>query len=253
MNPEFDLSGKAAIVTGASRSMGRATAITLAEAGADVVLCGRWLEGLERVADEVADQGTRSIPVVCDVSDPEAVENLVQVCQDSFGKIDILIANAGVFPGLRPAEEVTLESWDRVMATNLRGVMLTCIGAGRKMIEQGGGSIVTISSIEGHVALEGDFPYIASKHGVIGLTKSLAVEWAKFNVRVNTISPGFIMRDEEQLVKDPAIVELVTTRTPLGRWGSGREVGLAVTFLASPAASYITGATLAVDGGWLAL
>lgn len=253
MNPEFDLEGKVAIVTGASRSIGRATAVTLAEAGADVVLCGRWTEGLERTAGEVAERGRVGIPAICDVSKPEAVENLVSTCLSRFGRIDILVANAGVFPGLAPAENCTLDSWDRVMETNLRGVMLTCLAAGRTMIQQRAGSIVTISSIEGQVALEGDFPYIASKHGVIGLTKSLAVEWAKYGIRVNAICPGFIMRDEEQLVKDPEIVKLVTTRTPLGRWGSGREIGLTVAFLASPAASYITGAALPVDGGWLAL
>jgi NAD(P)-dependent dehydrogenase (short-subunit alcohol dehydrogenase family) len=140
-----------------------------------------------------------------------------------------------------------------VVAVDLTGVMLTCVVAGRQMIRAGGGSIVTISSVEGQVALEGDFPYTAAKHGVLGITRSLAVEWAKHGVRVNAVCPGFTVRDDEPLLDDEAVNAIVRARTPMGRWGSAREIALAVAFLASPAANYVTGATLAVDGGWLAL
>jgi gluconate 5-dehydrogenase len=164
------------------------------------------------------------------------------------------VANAGTFQEFGPPQELPLAEWNRVLSVNLTGVMLTCIAVGKQMLAQGGGgSIVTVSSIEGHVAVEGDFGYIASKHGVVGVTRSLAVEWARDGIRVNTICPGFTIRDEEPLLEDPDALELIDRRTPLGRWGQAREVALAAAFLASPAASYITGASLPVDGGWLAL
>jgi NAD(P)-dependent dehydrogenase (short-subunit alcohol dehydrogenase family) len=251
--PEYSLDGKVAIVTGASRSLGRATAVSLAEAGAAVVLCGRDHAALKAVSDEVSATGQRGVPVVCDVSVSEQVDALVQKCVDEFGKVDVLVANAGVFQEFGPPQDLPRSEWDRVLSVNLTGVMLTCLAAGRRMLEQGGGSIVTIASIEGYIAVEGDFAYIASKHGVVGITKSLAVEWARQNIRVNAICPGFTVRDDEPLLDDPDVMELIDRRTPMGRWGNAREIGLAAAFLASPAASYITGAALPVDGGWLAL
>lgn len=252
MIPEFSLEGRVAIVTGASRSIGRATAKVLAEAGADVVVSGRWEEGLERVAGEVRERGRRALPVVCDVREAEAVDGLVASCLDRFGRLDIVVANAGIFQlPLAPPEDVPLELVDDVLSTNLRGVWLTCVAGGRAMIGQGGGgSVVIVSSIQGASTVAGTASYVASKHGVNGLTKSFAVDWARHGIRVNGVSPGFIERDGNPLADYPEVLSFVEARTPLGRQGQGREVGLAIAFLASPAASYITGATLLVDGGW---
>jgi NAD(P)-dependent dehydrogenase (short-subunit alcohol dehydrogenase family) len=251
--PEFGLDDRVAIVTGASRSIGRGIAQVLAESGADVVVAGRQRGDLERVAGEVEARGRRGVPVVCDVADPDAVSGLVAACKRELGPPDIAVANAGVFQEWGPAEELSREEWDRVVATDLTGVMLTCQEAGREMISNGGGSIVTISSLAGLVALAGAVSYTASKFGVIGLTKALAAEWARHGVRVNAIAPGFVERDVEPLKDDPEVLERIMGRTPLARWGKPREIGLATAFLVSPAAAFITGATLPVDGGWVAV
>jgi NAD(P)-dependent dehydrogenase (short-subunit alcohol dehydrogenase family) len=251
--PEFGLEDRVAIVTGASRSIGRAIAQVLAEAGADVVLAGRQAEDLDRVAGEIEERGRRAVPVVCDVADADAVASLVATCKRELGPPDIAIANAGVFQEWGPAEELTREEWDRVVAVDLGGVMSTCQQVGREMIAAGGGSIVTISSLAGLVALTGAVSYTASKFGVIGMTKALAAEWAKHGIRVNSIAPGFIERDVEPFKGDAEVEGQIMARAPLARWGQPREVGLAAAFLASPAAAFITGATLPVDGGWTAV
>jgi NAD(P)-dependent dehydrogenase (short-subunit alcohol dehydrogenase family) len=253
MISEFDLSGQVAVVTGANRSIGRATSLALAEAGAAVLVSGRRSERLDELVDEIRGKNGRALPMICDVRDPQAVERLFQTCADELGPPDVVVANAGVFQEWGPSEELTPEEWDRVTAIDLKGVMLTCQAAGRSMIPRKRGSIVNISSIAGVVALPGAVAYSASKFGVIGLTRTLAAEWSSHDIRVNAIAPGFIERDDEPLKDDPATLEMIMTRTPLARWGQPREVALAAVYLASPASSFVTGATLAVDGGWLAI
>ncbi len=252
MVPEFSLEGQVAVVTGAGRSIGRGTALALADAGADVVAVARTASEIERVCEEIRAKGRRALAVQCDVSDEEAVDRMVSRTLEEFGHLDVLVANAGVFQDWKPSEQMTVVEWDVVIGINLRGMMLCCLAAGKAMIGNGGGSIVTVSSIAGLTALPNTLSYTAAKFGVVGLTKALAVDWAKHNVRVNCVAPGFVERDSEPLLDEPAVVEYVTSRTAVGRWGKPRELGLAITFLASPAASFITGATLAVDGGWLA-
>jgi NAD(P)-dependent dehydrogenase (short-subunit alcohol dehydrogenase family) len=251
---ELSLDGRVAIVTGGSRSIGRATARVLAEAGADVVLAGRSQAGLERAAAEVEEAGRRAVPLVCDVTRPEDVDEVVRACKRELGPPDVAIANAGVFQEWGPTQEMSLQEWDRVVATDLTGVMLTCRACGREMLADGrGGSVVTVASIAGLVALPGAAAYTAAKFGVVGLTKALAAEWAGHGIRVNAVAPGFIEREEDTLPDRPDDLARVIAATPLGRRGRPREAAMAALFLASPAASYITGAVLAVDGGWVSV
>lgn len=252
--PQFDLSGRVAVVTGGGRSIGRATARLLASAGADVVVAGRDGAALARVAEEVAATTERRVlDVVCDVTDPEAVAGLLETCIRELGTPDVLVANAGVFQEWQPSAELTLAEWDRVNAVDLRGVWICCSAFGRAMLARGHGSIVTVGSIAGLVALPGIAAYNAAKAGVVALTKTLAAEWATRNVRVNCVVPGFIERDVEPLYDDPAALARILDRTPLRRFGTGDEVAAAVLFLASDASAYVIGATVAVDGGWLAV
>jgi NAD(P)-dependent dehydrogenase (short-subunit alcohol dehydrogenase family) len=253
MLEEFSLEGKVAVITGASRSLGRGIAIAMGRGGAKVVLCGRWAEGLERVKGEVESAGADAVSQICDVSDPAQVDDLIAAAKSAFGQIDVMVANAGVFQDWVSSEDVSLEEWDRVIGVDLRGVWLCCSAAGRAMIEAGnGGSLIAISSIAGQAALPKLVSYNAAKFGVVGLMKTLAVDWAPHGIRANALTPGFIERDDEFLQDIPEMVQFVTTRTLLGRWGKPHELGAAAVFLASDAASFITGTTLAVDGGWLA-
>jgi NAD(P)-dependent dehydrogenase (short-subunit alcohol dehydrogenase family) len=247
--PEFDLGGRTAIVTGASRSIGRATALALAEAGADVVLAGRDRAALKAAAHDIAaGTGRSAVPVICDVADAAAVDQMLA----QAGPPDILVANAGVFQTWQPSEQLPIDEWDRVTAIDLRGLWLCCVGAARTMLDRGRGSIVTVASIAGLVAVPNMASYAAAKAGVVGLTRSLAAEWAPRNVRVNCVAPGFIERDVEPLNDDAEAQGRIFDRTPLGRFGTPREVALAVLFLASDASRYVVGATLTVDGGWTA-
>jgi NAD(P)-dependent dehydrogenase (short-subunit alcohol dehydrogenase family) len=249
--PELDLSGRVAVVTGGSRTLGRAAARALAEAGAAVVVCGREMGSLERVVADIAAGGGRARAVVCDVSEEAQVNRLVAETLDSFGRLDVAVANAGIFQETIRAEELTAEEWDRISAVDLRGAWLTCSAAGRAMIALGeGGSIVVISSIAARTAMVGRAAYVSAKAALVGMTKALALDWAPHGIRVNALLPGFVRRDG--LEYEPALREMVERRTPLGRFGEPREVGLAVLFLASPAGSFVTGASLPVDGGWLA-
>jgi NAD(P)-dependent dehydrogenase (short-subunit alcohol dehydrogenase family) len=251
--PEFSLSGMTAVVTGGGRSIGRGTAVALAQAGANVVVAGRDRGTLDAVAQEISGVGAKALAIPCDVRKDEDISSLIAATVSSFGQLDIMVANAGIFQKWASSEHFSLSEWEDIYATNLRGAMMTCMAAGRQMLQQeSGGAIITISSIQGVTSIEGTMAYTAAKHGVIGMTKTLAVDWATRNVRVNAIAPGFIARDDEPLMRDEAAIKFVKGRTPMQRWGTPREVGLAVCFLASPAASYITGAVLAVDGGWLA-
>jgi NAD(P)-dependent dehydrogenase (short-subunit alcohol dehydrogenase family) len=251
--PEFDLEGGVGVVTGGGRSIGRAVACALAEAGADVALAGRHLEALERVAAEVEDRGRRALPVRCDISRPEDVSALFDRCLGELGPPNAVVANAGIFQQWGATEELDDDEWREVIDVDLSGTLFTCRAAGRIMVEHGGGSIVVVSSIAGLVALPRAAAYTAAKFGVEGLTRALAAEWAPRGVRVNAVAPGFILRDDDPLAKQPETLEWICDRTPLGRLGMPREAALAAVFLVSPAATYITGATLAVDGGWVAV
>jgi NAD(P)-dependent dehydrogenase (short-subunit alcohol dehydrogenase family) len=247
----FDLTGKVAIVTGGGSGIGRQMAEGLAEAGANLVLCARKAERCEQAARELAQLGVRTLGLGCDVRDPEQVQAVVHRARHEFGSVDVLVNNAGTVWGAAP-EDMPLEGWQKVVDVNLTGVFLFAQAAGRVMIEGGGGSIVNIASVSG---LHGAPPevvntvvYHATKGGVIAFTRDLAWKWARHDIRVNAIAPGWFPSDMSKFVLDAQGEELVR-RIPLRRLGGADDLKGAVVFLASPAAAYVTGHTLVVDGG----
>jgi 2-deoxy-D-gluconate 3-dehydrogenase len=250
--PEFDLSGKVAIVSGAGRGMGSHFAMSLARYGADIVLCSRTRSELEKVAAEIRELGRRVLIQQMDVLKNSEIQAMVEAAVKEFGKIDILVNNAGLNVP-QWAEEVTEEAWDRVMNTNLKGLFFVAQAVGRVMIKQKRGKIINISSQSGSVGLIMRAAYCASKGGVNLLTKVLAVEWAKHNVLVNAIAPTFV---ETPLTKPMLAKEdfriYVLGNIPLGRVGKPEDVIGAVIYLASEASNMVTGHVLLVDGGWTA-
>ena len=248
----FDLSGRAAIVTGGGTGIGRQLAEGLAELGADVVLCARKVERCEAVAAELSEaHGVRAVGLRCDVADPEAVQTLVDRTRSDFGRIDILVNNAGTVWGASP-EDIPLHGWQKVVDVNLTGVFLCSQSAGRVMIEQGGGKIVNIASVAGMRGgpqeVMNALPYNATKGGVIAFTRDLAVKWARHGINVNAIAPGWFPTDMANFVLD-AHGERLLEHIPLRRFGGENDLKGAVAFLASRAGDYVTGHTLVVDGG----
>jgi NAD(P)-dependent dehydrogenase (short-subunit alcohol dehydrogenase family) len=243
----FDLGGKVAIVTGGGSGIGRQMAEGLAEAGAELVLCARRIERCEEAA---AAMPTRAIALRCDVSDKASVDEVVQRTVAEFGRVDILVNNAGTVWG-SPPEDIPLEGWQKVVDVNLTGVFLCAQAAGRVMIERGGGKIVNIASVAGlHGApaeVMNALPYNATKGGVISLTRDLAWKWARHDINVNAIAPGWFPSEMSNFVLDrnPDLA----SRIPLGRFGGTDDLKGAVVFLASRASDYVTGHTLVVDGG----
>lgn len=246
----FDLKGKTAIVTGGSRGIGKEMAEGLAEAGARVMLCARRPEWLEETVSEFSGRGFTVSGKTCDVSKPDDVEALVSETAEKFGSVDILVNNAGISWGAMP-EEMTLEQWQKVIDVNLTGCFLMAQAAGRKMLEQRSGSIINIASIAGMTSsANGPFyaGYVASKAGLIGLTRELAASWGRRGVRVNAIAPGFFHSRLADAVID--IYEgSIQENNIIPRIGNEGELKGVAVFLASDASSYITGQTIAVDGG----
>lgn len=243
----FDLAGQVALVTGAASGFGRVISIGLAEFGADVAALDLNEGGLQEVCARIVDLGRAALPLVADVSNRAEVERSVAAVVARFGKLDILVNNAGI--GRRaPAEEMTEEQWDAVLAVDLKGVFLCAQAAGRQMLQQGHGRIINIASVAGILGNAGQTNYSASKAGLIGFTRALAREVAARAITVNAVAPGFV---PTALTNDlPAeIKEATLKQIPLGRWGQPEEIAYAVAFLASDRAAYITGQVLTVDGG----
>ena len=248
----FDLSGRVAIVTGASSGLGVTFAETLAEAGADVVICARRLEKLAETGRKVRDLGARCLVVQTDVTKAEQVDNLVERTMETFGKIDILVNNAGAFfKGSKIAEDLDFDAVHKVMEANLTSAALCSHRAGLKMLDQGYGRIINIASVMGVVGgvpEDYSYAYSISKHGMVGLTKALALQWAKKGITANAIGPAYFETELTEFLSEEFTG--LAERTPMGRMGKPEELKTALLFLASETSSYITGQTILVDGGW---
>jgi len=246
----FDLTGKVAVITGGGRGIGFSIAKGLAECGAQILICGRNAAVLEQARAAI---GGSAITAIADVADESAVIALRETVQRQFDRLDILVNNAGIDPHYAPVERTDVADWRNVLDTNLNGVFYCCKHVGGLMIPAKIGSIINISSVAGRVALKRQVLYCASKGGVEQLTRALAIDWAEHGIRVNAIGYGFIKTDLTSGMTDhPHIAPKLLARTPLGRFGELSEVAGAAIFLASPSASYVTGHTLMVDGGWTA-
>ena len=249
----FNLSSKSAIVTGGSKGLGEAMAQALAEAGADVLITSRHQDEVEATAASIRSAtGQRIIGVQADVTKRDDVEAMVQRALTEFGKIDVLVNNAGI--NIRkPLLELSDDEWQQVMNVNLTGPMLCARAVGKHMIERRSGKVINISSTLGVIGIPGRTPYASTKGGLIQFTRTLALEWAAYNVNVNAICPGpFATPLNRMLLENPEVREQFISKVPLGRFAEPKELGGAVIFLASDASSFMTGSCVFVDGGWTA-
>ncbi|MGA7335811.1 MAG: SDR family oxidoreductase [Candidatus Sulfotelmatobacter sp.] len=246
----FDLTGRVAIITGGSIGLGRQMAEGLAEMGANVVLCARKKERCQEAADQLAGLGIKTLALSCDVTNSAAIQEVVGSTLQNFGRIDILINNAGVSWGA-PVEEMTLEQWNKVMDTNLTGTFLFSQAVGKAMIGQKHGKIINMASVAGLGGASADLQaigYHASKGGVIAFTKDLACKWAAHNIQVNAIAPGWFPTHMSSWILEHR-KESLLEKIPLHRFGSDHDLKGAAVFLASDASAYVTGHVLVVDGG----
>ena len=251
-----DLKGKVAIITGAKQGMGRADAILFAQNGAKVVVADISQEECQQVADEIEKNGGQALAVKCDVTKGEEIEEMVKKTVEKFGRVDILVNNAGICQ-FKPFLELTEEEWQKTLDINLKGYFLCAKACAKEMVKQKSGVIVNIASIVmGQLGkgMAGLAHYSASKGGIAALTKSLAIELAQHNIRVNAIAPGAIDTPMAASAKaDQKVLEQTLAMIPLGRMGQAEEIASTVLFLSADASSYITGSIVVVDGGWLAL
>ena len=247
----FSLQGQVALVLGGSSGIGRQIALGLHEAGAVVVPAGKTEAKVAEVEAALARQGAAAKGHCADLTDPAALSQVIARVIGEHGRIDLLVNSQGTTI-LKPAEEFTREEYDRLMATNLTSVFFACIEAGRDMLHRGSGSIINIASVAAHRGFPLSLPYTVSKHGVLALTRTLGAEWANRGVRVNAISPGFFMTPLNREKMSSARKDAALRRTPMHRFGELDELVGAAIYLASPSASFVTGETVAVDGGFLA-
>jgi NAD(P)-dependent dehydrogenase (short-subunit alcohol dehydrogenase family) len=246
----FDLTGKNAFVTGASRGIGRAIAVAFAEAGADVALVARSADGLAETAEAIDVLGRKAFVIPADVTSYDAVADAVSQAIDQLGSLDVVVNNAGGSNFMVPFRDLRLSGWDKLIQLNLSSAVYVCHAVAGHLLERGKGSVINVASVAGVGASPTMTPYGAAKAGLISLTKSLAVEWARDGVRVNALCPGWTATElNRTLWEDPVVGPATIASTPMGRWASADEMAGPALFLASEASSYVTGQALVVDGG----
>lgn len=248
------LEGKAALVTGSGSGIGRATAVLFAREGARVIVCDVNVSGGEETVAAIQKLGGEARFIRCDISKPAEVEALIRGTVEAFGRLDCAVNNAGISGSMAPTVDYPEEMWDRIMATNLKGVWLCMKQEIQQMLKQGGGSIVNTASAAGLVGVAMASAYVAAKHGVVGLTKAAALEYAKANIRINAVCPGVIRTPmiTAAMNDNPELEAAVIAMEPVGRMGEPEETAEALVWLCSGAASFVTGAALSVDGGLVA-
>jgi NAD(P)-dependent dehydrogenase (short-subunit alcohol dehydrogenase family) len=250
----FNLRDKTALVTGASRGIGKSIALGLARSGADLILVSRSLGDLQNVAKEIEGIGRKALPLSADIGRPDDIDKAVQESLSVFPRIDILVNNAGISPILKKAEETTLAEWEEILKVNLTGTFVFCQSVGKVMIQQHAGKIINLISVGAVVAFPRQIGYCVTKGGILQLTRVLAVEWTRYNIQVNAIGPAYLETELTKGMRESKIIsEDLLRKTPMGRFGKPEEVVGAAIYLASDASSYVTGQTLYVDGGWLSL
>ena len=252
--PAFDLTGRTALVTGASRGIGRAIALAYAEAGADVAVNGRTVETLDKVAREIGERGRRAVVVPADVTDRDAAQGMVAAALEQLGQLDVVVNNAGGTAFMVPFTDLRFSGWEKVMRLNVESVVHVLQAVGPHLLGRRSGSVVNVASVAGLGGTPALSPYGASKAALISLTRSLALEWAHAGVRVNALCPGWTATDLNRNLwqNEQASAGLVAT-IPMGRWATPEDMAGPALFLAADASAFVTGQVLAVDGGQTAV
>jgi len=246
----FDLTGRNAFVTGASRGIGRVIAVALADAGADVALVARSADGLAETAEAVAAVGRKAVVIPADVTSYDAVADAAAMAIDQLGAVDVVVNNAGGSNFMVPFSDLRLSGWDKLLQLNLSSAVYVCHAFAHHLLERGRGSVINVASVAGVAAAPMMSPYGASKAGLISLTKTLAAEWGEARVRVNALCPGWTATElNRALWEDPVIGPATVASSAMKRWASADEMAGPAVFLASDASSFMTGQTLVVDGG----
>ena len=249
--PFFDLSGKVALITGGTRGIGRAMALALAEAGANVVATSRSLDHVQGVTQEILSLGRESVVVTTDVTRAHERRRMVQKTLEAFGRIDIFVSNAGGNPLFKRPEHTTEAEWDHIINLNLKASFFCCLEAGKEMIRQKNGRIIVMGSIFSRVTGPRVAPYTISKTALLGMTRALALDWHKHNIRVNCLAPGYVDTDfTADVIKNPALYEASLEEIPLKRYAKPEEIAKVAVMLASDASDYMVGETIWVDGGY---